>query len=77
MAGVEKLASSGFAKTAYLIGELVSDAAGRDELCETIIKEHGLALCPAATAPSARAGWALRAWRGRRLTTAAGHNVQA
>lgn len=51
MAGVEKLASSGFAKTAYLIGELVSDAAGRDELCETIIKEHGLALCPAATAP--------------------------
>jgi hypothetical protein len=53
MAGVEKLASSGFAKTAYLIGELVSDAAGRDELCETIIKEHGLALCPAAPATPA------------------------
>jgi hypothetical protein len=50
MEGVEKLASSGFAKTAYLIGELVSDAAGRDELCEAIIKEHGLALCLSATA---------------------------
>jgi hypothetical protein len=50
MEGVEKLASSGFAKTAYLIGELVSDAAGRDDLCEAIIKEHGLALCLSATA---------------------------
>ena len=50
MEGVEKLASAGFAKTAYLIGELVSDAAGRDDLCEAIIKEHGLGLCLSATA---------------------------
>lgn len=38
---MEQLVAAGFAKTAHLIGELVPDAAGRDELCAVIVAEHG------------------------------------
>jgi hypothetical protein len=44
---MERLVAAGFAKTAHLIGELVPDAAARDELCAVIVGEHGKA-APAA-----------------------------